>query len=643
MGNKKLLAAAAALSISALTLSACSSAPDPQEAADDIAAALSGLDISQVPFDSESGTPAANELQNITGGLSPLPNPMVTAGEVSSEDPQAASVQLDWTWDIPDTDDDFSYATTVQLERGEDDSDPWRARWLPAVVHPALEQGDFLQLRTVGADRAEILGGDGQPLVTDRPVWRVGLDKSLLGADALAASARTLAAELGLDPEAYAAAVEANGPQAFVEAIVLRQDAENAGVEERIADIPGAVALPTTRELAPTRTFARTLIGSVGEATAELIEQSEGALVPGSQVGLSGLQQQYDGQLRGADGHTIMALSPDGTQSELHSVDPEAGTPLQLTLDARLQTLAEEVLADEPSASAIVAVRPSTGEVLVAANGPGSEGQQTALLGQYPPGSTLKIATSLAMLRGGATPETTVQCPAEVSVDGRRFANASTYPPAFLGSIPLRQAFAQSCNTSFINAAGTVSQQQLADAALDLGIGVESRLGTGAFFGSVPAEAAGTEHAASLIGQGQVLVSPLSLAVAAASVQAGERVSPMLVRAADDAGASGEQEDSAPSEAPDSKLTAEEASALRDMMRSVVTDGGGRLLADLPGEPAGAKTGTAEFGSDTPPRTHAWFTAVQGDLAVVVFVEEGELGSTSGGPLMRAFLAGAAG
>ena len=90
-------------------------------------------------------------------------------------------------------------------------------------------------------------------------------------------------------------------------------------------------------------------------------------------------------------------------------------------------------------------------------------------------------------------------------------------------------------------------------------------------------------------------------------------------------------------------MTAEEAAALREMMRAVVTDGGVQLLGSVPGEPVIAKTGTAEFGSDVPPRTHAWVVALQGDLAVALFIEEGELGSTSGGPVMKAFLDGLSG
>ena len=73
-------------------------------------------------------------------------------------------------------------------------------------------------------------------------------------------------------------------------------------------------------------------------------------------------------------------------------------------------------------------------------------------------------------------------------------------------------------------------------------------------------------------------------------------------------------------------MTAAEAASLADMMRAVVTSGHAGFLASVPGAPVGAKTGTAEFGNDTPPKTHAWIVAVHGDLAVAVFVEDGGLG-----------------
>ena len=153
-----------------------------------------------------------------------------------------------------------------------------------------------------------------------------------------------------------------------------------------------------------------------------------------------------------------------------------------------LQQLAEDILAKVGPASAIVALRPSSGAVLAAASGPGSNGYDTALLGQYAPGSIFKIVDSLAMIRNGMTPDSTVECPATLTVDGRTFKNAEGYPASSLGSVTLRDAFAHSCNTAFINARDTVSQAQLESAATSLGVAVEApALGAGAFLGSVPA------------------------------------------------------------------------------------------------------------------------------------------------------------
>ena len=78
--------------------------------------------------------------------------------------------------------------------------------------------------------------------------------------------------------------------------------------------------------------------------------------------------------------------------------------------------------------------------------------------------------------------------------------------------------------------------------------------------------------------------------------------------------------------------------AIAQMMRTAVTDGTGTVLADVPGAPVAAKTGTAEFGTDTPPQTHGWMVAVQGDLAAAVFVEQAESGSGTAGPILREFL-----
>jgi cell division protein FtsI/penicillin-binding protein 2 len=91
--------------------------------------------------------------------------------------------------------------------------------------------------------------------------------------------------------------------------------------------------------------------------------------------------------------------------------------------------------------------------------------------------------------------------------------------------------------------------------------------------------------------------------------------------------------------APDHEpMSRGEAAALRGMLRGVVTSGSGIGLADVPGPEVIAKTGTAEFQGDRGIETHAWMIAAQGDLAVAVFVEVGQSGSSTAGPILEQFL-----
>ena len=73
-------------------------------------------------------------------------------------------------------------------------------------------------------------------------------------------------------------------------------------------------------------------------------------------------------------------------------------------------------------------------------------------------------------------------------------------------------------------------------------------------------------------------------------------------------------------------------------MRGVVTRGTGTALRDVPGAPVAGKTGTAEYGDEVPPRTHAWFTGFSGDLAFAVLVEDGGFGGATAAPVAADFL-----
>ena len=108
---------------------------------------------------------------------------------------------------------------------------------------------------------------------------------------------------------------QAAGPEAFVTAITLREDGRTI-TDDQIGEIPGARAIRDSLPLAPTRTFARALLGTAAEANAEQIEKSGGALKAGDTTGTGGLQQQYDAQLRGSDGIQVFAEKAGLTAEE---------------------------------------------------------------------------------------------------------------------------------------------------------------------------------------------------------------------------------------------------------------------------------------------------------------------------------------
>lgn len=618
----------AAATLAAALLTGCDpgadpAGPDPDDAAGSLAAALASGSFDEVVLARQTPEDVAADYEATVQGMGAV-EPSVEVADVT-EDGGSATATLTWTWPVGSG---WTYDTEARMTEADDE---WQVAWDRSVVEPSLTDGEALDLTPLPADRGPVVGAHGDELVTERPVVRFGIDRTRVPARRAGESARRLATMVGVDAAAYAKRVEAAGKEAYVEAIVYRKGEvpESVGDYE---DIPGALALGASLPLAPTREFAAPILGSVGEVTAEMVEKDPDTYQPGAQAGLSGLQARYDDQLRGTPGAVVDAVTEDGEEREVHRSDPQPGKPLRLTLDEELELTAERLLADVGPASALVAIRPSTGDVLAAANGPGNNGYNMATYGQLAPGSTFKSASSLALLRAGLSPDTVVPCTPTISVDGKSFKNYSDYPASGIGRIPLRTALANSCNTAFIAEARRLGRADLADAAASLGLGVDHDLGFPAYFGSVPPAASDTEAAADMIGQGKVLASPMAMATVLASIQQGSLVVPQLVTSVDVA-------------PPDdvSPVTKQEAATLRSMLRGVVTSGSGALLADVPGPPVIAKTGTAEFEADGKVLTHAWMVAAQGDLAVAVFVDRGESGSGTAGPILEAFLRAARG
>ena len=231
-------------------------------------------------------------LDEVTGGLTPADGDRPAEASVVSvrRDGDRATAVLDVRWALGA---EWAYRTELPLRRADD---AWEPVVGPSVAHPDLADDEVLRSRLVQAPRAPITDRAGTPIVTDRPVVTVGLQPSR--ATDLAATVARVADLTGVEAPGLLERARSARPDDFVEVVVLRREAYDA-VRPELRPVPGVVLREGTRQLAPTAAFARALLGSVGPATAEVVEQSGGQVRADQQVGLSGLQRRFDEQLAG--------------------------------------------------------------------------------------------------------------------------------------------------------------------------------------------------------------------------------------------------------------------------------------------------------------------------------------------------------
>ena len=511
----------------------------------------------------------------------------------------------------------WAYTAKVALTRS---AGGWAVRWQAGDINPRLHDGDRLELTRIAAPRGQILGANGRALMKERPVVDVGVEPARVRN--IQSLTRRLAALLHIDAASLAQRIRSAKPHAFVNVITLRRNDYEA-LRPRLYPLRGTVFTTGHLPLAPTRTFARSLLGSVGPATAELIDASHDRLHVGDLTGLSGLQAQFERRLAGRPGLAVEVRRPHSS-IVLFEKAPRAGLPVATTLDERVQRAADAALAGVSRPSALVALDIDSSDVEGVAVGPDGGGYDLALEGRYPPGSSFKIVTTDALLAGGLQPETTVSCPAYSVVDGKAFHNAEH---EVLGEVPFHVAFARSCNTAFVGLAPRLPYAAESQTASLFGIGRDWHLGVPVFGGDAPVATDPVDRAAAAFGQGRLLVSPLVMAGVAASVARGYWKRPRLllrpdVRPADD----GPPIAGAPT--------------VRRLMREVVVSGTGTAAASVPGAPVYGKTGTAEYGNEVPPRTHAWFVGWQGRIAFAVLVADTKdgFGGDVAAPIAAAFL-----
>ncbi len=627
-----------------LALAGCTSAqptptpppalPSADEAAKALATAISTGDFTDAPL----ATPpedAAKDLTTILAGMDGV-KPVVKVDAIMYvPKDKTATATLAYSWPVATT--PWTYTVPAVLQYGADKM--WSVPWSPALVHDQLSAPTRLVRTYEPSTRGLILDKDGKKLVKPTTVLKIGIDKNHVKTEQELKSARQLARLLAIDEEKYVAKVKKAGQREFVLALVVRQKNAPDGLQR----IPGVLSIKDTMMLPLTKTFLSPLLGTTGPATAEILKKRKGKVVEGDIVGLSGLQARYDDELRGTGGVSIRLRQRSGTASAspspapgasaspssstgaaspgaepvLYALDPKNGIDLTLSIDLAMQQAAEKILANR-GPSAIAVVEPKTGRILAVANSPASSNAY-ATPGGEPPGSTMEVITSLALIREGYKPSTKVSCNKQQYTPGWNFENYDDYPGQYMGRITLKTAFAQSCNTAFVSTYKKLDATSLQKAAASLGAGVDYDAGFPVSYGSVPKTPTGFDIGQSVIGQGKVKMNAVTMAGVTASVAGGQSVVPYLV-------------DGHQPETKGEPLTVQEGAYIREMMKEVVKTG---TAVNMQGYVTGAKTGTAEYSATG---THAWMIAYTADYAIAVFVADGKHGNTDAGPVIQQFV-----
>lgn len=306
-------------------------------------------------------------------------------------------------------------------------------------------------------------------------------------------------------------------------------------------------------------------VGPVSERDLERLQNPDPLLqIPEFQIGKIGVETKLEAPLRGKAGTKRIEVNAGGrVMRELSRDDYTAGQDLQLTIDHGLQNYAQARLAGESAGSVVIDVE--TGDLMAMASAPSfdpnlfvrgiSSKDYNALRdddhrplfnktvqGLYPPGSTFKMMTGLAALRAGViNPRETVYCPGYMSFGGRRF---HCWKRGGHGHMDFNNALMQSCDVYFYEAANRVGVDRMAELCHEFGLGQRHDLPLSAIQeGIVPstkwkAQVRGErwnpgETLNTAIGQGDVLASPLQLAVMTARIASGRAVVPRLIKSVD--------------------------------------------------------------------------------------------------------------
>lgn len=450
-------------------------------------------------------------------------------------------------------------------------------------------------------------------------------------------------------------------------------------VESHRLDLPGVMVEVESQRNYPGGVTAAHLLGYVGEISPDQLEKPEfSGLHQGSIVGQYGVEKSFDRHVRGQAGQKNVEVDALGHEKRAAVIEkPQAGNDLYLTIDVRLQKVAEELLGQEYGA--IVALDPTNGDILAMASRPGfdpnvlsreltpkqwveivqDEGRplnNRASQGQYPPGSTFKVPMAVAALETKTmAPSSTVFCNGGYQFGKRIYHD---WKASGHGAVDLHTALVHSCDVYFYTVGQRMGIDVMAEFGKEFGLGQ----GTGV---ELPSERAGImpstawkqktknepwlpgETVSAAIGQGYVTVTPLQMASLIGTVaNDGVNYRPRLVQAVMDRVTGNLQELPA---VPRGKIKAkpETFRIIKEALADVVTKGTAtRAKSSL--VTIGGKTGTAQVAAlRTGPqenipkkfRDHAWFVAFapveSPKIAVAVLGEHMGHGGSAAAPLAK--------
>ena len=485
---------------------------------------------------------------------------------------------------------------------------------------------------------------------------------------------------LGLDPAQIRKKLSAKGSKLLPRKVKDRMTLRDATIiESHRLDLPGVMIQVESQRNYPGGTLAAHLLGYVGEISADQLEKPEFVdLHQGSIVGQYGVEKSFDRHIRGVAGQKSVEVDALGHEKKSSVVEqPQAGNDLYLTIDARLQKVAEDLLGHE--SGAIVALDPNSGDILAMASRPvfdpnvlsreltskqwieivqdeGRPLNNRASQGQYPPGSTFKIPMAVAALETKTmVPSSTVHCTGGYQFGKRLYHD---WKVGGHGYVDLHTALVHSCDVYFYTVGQRMGIDVIAEFGKEFGLGQATGI-------ELPSERSGImpstawkqkakneawlpgETISAAIGQGYVTVTPLQMASVVGTVATnGVSYRPRLVRAVMDRTTGNLQEFPA---VPRSKINAKPDTfrVIKEALAEVVTKGTAtRAKSSIVS--IGGKTGTAQVAAlrsgpeqDIPKkfRDHAWFVAFapvdSPKIAVAVLAEHMGHGGAAAAPLAK--------